>query len=366
MLSLSLKNFSTILGIKGDFSVLENLCLPIKKVYPGNSLREKLILLYALQYFAPEVRLHSQDTERPSSVEFFFSGVHLKYDDNTLQQNNITSQSILGRVRDGISSEASSVTGGTEEWKLEIVERERARVRRGETGNFRNRRVSENVPCYCHAKPVDVDANWYDFQYLFFYPYNSMNVVGFGLHEGDWEHVTVRVDLRDMNSIDDMRIKGVYFSAHETGYWARMAIPENSFNPNTTFFYQKQNGQPIVFSAKDSHASYPFFGTVKREIGDDDVSTVATVVGGIAGGVPGAIIGWLSGGAAEDVLPDDHMDNRGPIWNCRGRLVFVGELNSPTEGQEWIRFSGTWGSIPGPAFQGDGWWAEDERGGPMP
>jgi hypothetical protein len=120
---------------------------------------------------------------------------------------------------------------------------------------------------------------------------------GLMLHEGDWEHVTVRINL-------DQRIIGVYYAAHAgEGGWYENVVHENSRDG-----YQLMDGtHPLVFSARHSHASYPYHGTRKRYSG----------------------------------FANDEMDC-GQLW--RGRVIDIGhDKDNPVEGQEWLSFQGRWG-----------------------
>lgn len=71
---------------------------------------------------------------------------------------------------------------------------------------------------------------------------------GMGLHEGDWEHITVRV-TPDGNSVEE-----VYFSQHADGGW-------------TKNFDTVAGGRPIAYVAKHSHAMYSKSGTTTRLAG---------------------------------------------------------------------------------------------------
>jgi hypothetical protein len=151
-----------------------------------------------------------------------------------------------------------------------------------------------------------------DVQYWFFYPYNGrMGTPPFhGEHEGDWEHVTVRV-------LGDGQLAGVYCSAHYgEGRWYASA-------PLTLV-----DGHPVVYSARHSHASYPFAGKIPR-----------------------------------GPLPDDETADAGPEVRTWEQLDLVGVEGRGVKGHEWLFFTGRWGrdeSAPfGPAFRvswtGDGY-----------
>jgi hypothetical protein len=79
--------------------------------------------------------------------------------------------------------------------------------------------------------------------YWFFYPYND-GVLGFN-HEGDWEHVAVRLDSSDQPL-------AVAFFRHRSSCTSIRAWED----------VLKSGSHPIVFSAKGTHGSYESAGRV--------------------------------------------------------------------------------------------------------
>jgi hypothetical protein len=91
-----------------------------------------------------------------------------------------------------------------------------------------------------HATPAD-DGGWW-LQYWFFYLFNNKAFLGFGLHEGDWEMVQVRLD-------GDERPQEMAFAQHTHGQrcaWDALTLHDEH--------------RPVVFVARGSQASYPFPG----------------------------------------------------------------------------------------------------------
>jgi hypothetical protein len=146
---------------------------------------------------------------------------------------------------------------------------------------------------YVHVKRAK--SGGFFIQYWFFYPYN--NYYDIIIHEGDWEHITVRLDANG-NPVK------AYYAAHSEGTthnWGNL---------------QKVNGtHPVVYSARGSHASYPTAGdhTIK----------------GLPLGIP----------AKDDTY------NSGPVWQTWNNLVNIGEKGRPLNGQEFILYSGRWGKF---------------------
>ena len=92
------------------------------------------------------------------------------------------------------------------------------------------------------------------------------------------------------------------------------------------------DGRPIVYSAINSHASYPWAGKQSRGI----------------------------------ELPDDNTADGGVEWDSRQNAVNLGEKLYPRKGMEWLQYSGRWGEMGntnfthgpyGPAYQS--WWDKE-------
>ncbi len=157
-----------------------------------------------------------------------------------------------------------------------------------------------HAKCYVHfRRELLHNFEIYGIQYWFFYPFNG-TMSGGGAHEGDWEHITVR-------TTEGKSIRSIYCSAHEAeeGRW---------YNPNV--FELTEEGRPIIYSAKHSHANYPTAGKQARD-------------GGVFG------------------LPDDYTKKGGPKWNCWEDLLLLGEKEHIINGQYWLKFNGGWGMIGG-------------------
>jgi hypothetical protein len=74
-------------------------------------------------------------------------------------------------------------------------------------------------------------------QYWFFYLYNNKAFLGFGLHEGDWEMVQLRLDAGD-------RPLSMAFAQHSHGQRCRWEMVE------------RRGERPVVYVARGSQASY--------------------------------------------------------------------------------------------------------------
>jgi hypothetical protein len=89
-------------------------------------------------------------------------------------------------------------------------------------------------------------------QYWFFYYYNPQNVLGFGVHEGDWEFVQVALDSDGAPTV-------ATFAQHD----GRERCAWNQVR-------RTSGGAPVVYVALASHASYFAAGVVSRGWLPDD------------------------------------------------------------------------------------------------
>jgi hypothetical protein len=255
--------------------------------------------------FAPRIRLHMNDPYRPASVDWFLDRVHMRFhhenncpDHQILDLGEVNTINLITRqhspnvvlcAHDQTRSFSSS---GNEEraFFLQIPnDSNETLTRRGTT--------PEDWTCYAHVFPSsssnNVPAGNIDIQYWMFYPFNgAWDSSAFSVHEGDWEHVTVRVDA------DTLEPLSFYIAAHAGGErlpWDEVRCTDD--------------GHPVSYSALDTHAGYPTDGTFWVDIRADDTSLL------------------------------------GPIWDCGDRLINLGERNNTLPGASWNTYNGHWGEI---------------------
>lgn len=263
--------------------------------------------------FAPQVRLHPDDPFRPASVPWFLPRVQMKMDlrgglfgtsdELLLRPGQVTPQNIAAQSFRGQQSGA----GYPSDFYLQIEGGDEGATRRGDLGS---------AVCYVHTLENVDGAGSTDIQYWFFYPYNG-DITGRGRagiailltilnpilgawaaaaaiatrveHEGDWEHVTVRVGR-------DGQPRRAYYSAHhgEGGWheWGTLA---------------RAGTHPIVYCARHSHASYIRPGEQNRP-------------------------------ELADYVAPDFTAEGGPVWNTETRWEWVNQTNPP-----WLAYSGLWG-----------------------
>lgn len=266
--------------------------------------------------FAPEVRLHRRERHQPSSAPWYLDRVQMRFhhancpDHQILDQGSVTVSSLIAQSHPlndllcfhGSTSVPSADPPGSD-FFLQIPNgRGEQRTRRGSDAT--------DWTCYSHVYPLA--GGGYDVQYWFFYPYNGKVRGLAGAHEGDWEHITVRVDAAGTT------MEEVYLAAHNGGTW---------YDP--ICLRMTTDGRPIVYSALDSHATYRGPGVPPPE--------------------------------ASQIL--DQTSDGGDVLDCSASSVNLGELGAPLNGADWLRYNGHWGELGtvfsgprGPAFQGS--WSE--------
>jgi hypothetical protein len=115
-----------------------------------------------------------------------------------------------------------------------------------------------NAPVYASViDRQDAGGNQYrDLLYAFFYAYNDATG---GDHQGDWEHVVVRLD-------SDGNVMAIYFQAHShTDPYSLWYYPPDSrtgSHPGNSYqYYGTSTTRFLVFSARGGHGSYTRAGT---------------------------------------------------------------------------------------------------------
>jgi len=281
--------------------------------------------------FAPVVKLYPDDEYRPASVEWYLARVRMRYDHagcedcQILDLGSVNLTTLLAQAHEEKTAVLCTHNGNYHysrsgapdeshrtDFFLQIPNNaDEETTRRGSLAAAK---------CYAHARkaPIIHHPSFIDVQYWFFYPYNGpIDSTDLFAHEGDWEHITVRVDE------DGQTIHRIYFAAHDNeGRWYDQGSPGTGYSLSGT--------HPVVYSARHSHASYPWAGK------------------------------WARVG-----LPDDHTAE-GPVWDTLNSVLNLGEGDLPKTGREWVQYTGHWGEIGGvgfttgpygPAFQGS--WSAD-------
>ncbi len=228
--------------------------------------------LRTLKKFAPLVRLHPEDDYRPSSVGWYLKRVMLRFDRSfrsdrqILDKGEVRPSNIAKQSGDGQSSGGRSKSS----FFLQIPNDD----------NEHTTRRGSLASAICYARIIE-RKDHKDLQYWFFYPYNGLAK---GEHEGDWEHISIR--------IFQGKPTGYYFGTHNGG---KVHLPKD---------VALVGRHVVVYSAKHSHASYPTAGKQVRSL-----------------------------------APHDHTADGGPEWRTWRRLKPIDRRLG------WVRYSGHWGEI---------------------
>ncbi|MDZ4411353.1 Vps62-related protein, partial [Bacillus cereus] len=238
-----------------------------------------------LKRFAPILYLHSEEKSWPSSIDWYLQRTRL------VDETNKVIYEPVGDV-----SKLDNEIFKSSPFRLEIMD-ERTRLGVNPT--------QYNVPIYATINKFTTDTytSYYQLKYYYFFPFNGNicnlqkvrtllkegimvaealtllgivflgmswffvpfgalalaegilllayfnSIIGLGMHEGDWEHISVIVPEKN-----NTQIAAIYYAAHTGGEWV---LPDGSTDPYTRTRFSTENGRPVVYIAKESHASYP-------------------------------------------------------------------------------------------------------------
>ena len=269
----------------------------------------------AIDRFAPVLHFHPNETHFPSSIEWYLERIQLWFDRRFKRDIpvGITGSTSLSTLAHQKCHDIGSAGSEQTPFFMEIThDGDERLVESGDTD-------SANV--YVHVRPALSADSMSDIQYWFFYPLNGWDD-RHHRHDGDWEHITVRV-----TNTPTPEPTAIYFSAHGPGMGSGVTDGLSSMS--------SAEHHPVVYSALASHASYASPGTYKR--------------GGLR--------------------PVDHTADGGQTWDTTNRTKLVALSGQPLVNHDWITYSGRWGEsgawyLPwithgpvGPAFQAS-WYQE--------
>ncbi len=257
--------------------------------------------------FAPIFRFDAREDNLPSSVEWYLARTTLRFnhdggcsDESVLSPYTVNTTNLLQQSRatrsgwpwcgnESTYKYSNSYNGSDEFFFLQIPnDGNELSTRNGDTSGWSWR-------TYAHVRR-DGGTGW-EIQYWLFFPYNGMTP---GEHEGDFEHVTVRVAADKVTPIS------VYYAAHDS---------EGSTVPWSSV--EREGNHPYAYVAHDSHASYPHSGWTDRT--------------------------WP--------LPNDEHWGDGRVYNSTNTVIHVGDSACNFNGHTWLRFGGRWGEV-GENFSG--------------
>lgn len=237
-----------------------------------------------VKQYAPEVRLHTDEKYFPCDIESYLSNCDLVDPVKGVLSTSVVSNDFIDY---NYISTTSSCQPSDAYLQINNIS-----IRSGAITNIKDNKL-HNVPVYTN---IISDEYQTDIQYFFFYAYNGAIIESlptFGTHEGDWEHITVRLDK-------NKKLIGIFFGCH--GRESKWVRPSNiKFN---------DDNHPIIYSSKFLHASYPTESRQSR-------------------------IGFG--------LIDDYTNN-GYVWNTWENIIILPKsYEEATKETAWVFFNGRWG-----------------------
>jgi len=258
--------------------------------------------------FAPVVLLHPGEPVHPASTDWLLARAELETAPG--REPRVLQASILGAL-------ATLVVPGTKEPGARLRPQVAARAGSADPRDW---------TIYGHAyRAADGDVL---LQYWFFYPFNAA-YWAFD-HDGDWEHVTVRVNPGG-------RPLGAYYARHED------SAPGPWFGWGEL---SREGDHPVVLAGRGTHASYPsadeapFWERLCPERVPERAAAAGCGVWRTAGDGYGGVVNL-----GERAAP------RVPFLAWPGRWGRTGRFGADSRG----------GPPPGPAFQ-RGWCSEGAPG----
>lgn len=169
-------------------------------------------IIYLATTFAPEIRLHENEKYLPASVTWYLHRCMLMFNPNVTKESG-SPRCVLKRIKSG-----AQLVGQRVVWKNKIYSSDLNLQHPSPTANkspfylkvideqtYHGQRVDDldSVPAYVHVV-ISQDGKELDLQYYLFFCYNGPligNLPTTGVHEGDWEHVTVRLRYKDVENL---------------------------------------------------------------------------------------------------------------------------------------------------------------------
>jgi hypothetical protein len=231
-----------------------------------------------VQRFRPVIRIHEKEMYYPCSIDYILENGQL-YENKHYVTDKIEKKKLIGLG-------------------------ESAEIRISPDAMIRQECKLSDIPVY--AKVRSKKGKVMSITYIFLYTFNGPTIIpcslincfgpfSIGFHEGDVEHITVELNEKG-------NMKRIYYAAH--GHGQGMWIDPHLID--------KIGGRPVVYSAANSHASYPQPKTYWRIFG----------------------------------TANDYTSNDGQTWNPKEAII-LDEFS-------WAKFGGKIGDVSSPSKQG--WW----------
>lgn len=208
-----------------------------------------------------------------------------------------------------------------------------------------SRSVESNI-----SLPANHTSGYAEVSYIFWYPYNGNPVsanylkrklfeqIKAGHHEGDLEHMTVRLSFDPRLAVknteiskDKIKIEGVHYAAHasnESVWYKHPAKKPDDLSAAQG--YKLIDGRLIGFAASQTHATYNRIPEPIR-FSNNPLKVSAKLQ-------------WIG---TTHLLPSEKTA-KGMEADCQDRLVFLPTAETEWVGEfAWLNFPGLWGANPG-------------------
>lgn len=263
-----------------------------------------------IKKFGPLVKLHPKDESSPTSVWWMLENSSLNFRENggtrqtrmLLEKGNVTSKIIGNKPYNEGNSRG--------EYYLNL-EGDKKILKKGQgydTNNF--------SPADCYVNVVERDKDTVTLQFWFCFAWQGpikldipfvdsfLKKFDIGIHEGDWEHVNIHLKK---NGSNEYELYQVFFGRHQQKKGDLLKKGDKDLTLVNDQLKPDKNGtHPVVYSALNSHATYPKVLYLSKDV--------------------------------------DKTSDKGPSWKCWEHGVYIGTLEKPMPGQEWINFVGRWGA----------------------
>jgi len=276
--------------------------------------------------FAPIVYFESSEKYFPSSTDFSLQNAKL-YDASTLK--------FIKNANDGdLPSD-----GNNDTYYLHVDANLQDKVYAGSLDNIK---VYVNIKSWGNKLAVPC----YDIQYWFFYPFNGpdraklefnesfgmgsflkkekqnsdLDLKPFGIHEGEWSHITIRTDASLTNII------GAYYVEHNSGNIVATKDIATSL--------KKENNHPVVYVSRNGHGNFLAEGVNLSDVSkkgiDIEIASVSVTFG----------------------LAND-TDSKGKKLDTADKLEIIGGIDLANNNAElftlkaptWLNYLGKWGEV---------------------
>jgi len=314
-----------------------------------------------IQKYTPILLLYPGDIYFPSTADWFLSRAELVYTPLTKSAKN--QSKILIPAEHCTIEEVLKIQSHTENaadtlsLRLPLDSDRLGPINLSNTPNQSQLETElAQIPVYAHVRLIEGESeSILEIIYMTFFAYNGeyalcgLPLIKAGMHDGDWEHVTVRIDAKSGE------FYGIYYNSHRNceGHWR-----------NSPTLIDKESNRICSYIAKAGHGHYEKHGTVFRLFGiaNDKCSehgprwkpSKCIVV---------TCMNWT------DEIPSvnsrgkiKYSDRKNPrrIENMITNSSLIGGVEVELGGmQEWLKFEGAWGTSVAPNRQN--WFIQAEH-----